>query len=741
MRFSFRFFIVLIPCLVVAAFAFLSVMNGLERKWISEDLNHRALVIARQVEPNIISALVSPDRQALPTLLNQISADAALWGMIVCSMEGQRVAKSQRLPEVVGCADNRTELGRWDGIFSGERYHRVEFPLISEGKKIGRLGVYYSLNLSPGSFDRYATQRYTILALLAFVFFVSIVVIFVHRWSVSRSFDQFSLALKGVVKGDITKVSKLFENTDFAPLVKNLDRVLKDLRRTKQAALSEPTSAWTASRLRDEVKRLFGDARLCVIANREPYIHNRKGKKIEVVNPASGLVTAVEPILRACAGLWIGHGSGSADRETADKRGVLLVPPGHPEYALKRVWLTRQEEEGYYYGFSNEGLWPLCHIAHTRPLFRSEDWKVYKTVNEKFASAFQEEMKTANPIALIQDYHFALLPGILRQKRPDAVTSLFWHIPWPSPEFIHICPWKNELIEGMLGADLIGFHVQYHCNNFLDTVDRFLEARVDRENFSVTIRGHTCYIKPFPVSVEWPSKHQLAPEQFAQNRAELLEELSLPNDTILGLGVDRLDYTKGIVERLLAVEKMLERHPELVGKFVFIQIAAPSRTHIKRYKELETEVREHADRINFRFHRDNYEPIVLKIEHHSSGEVFRFYRAANVCIVTSLHDGMNLVAKEYIASREDGEGALVLSSFTGAGREIKDALIVNPYDIEETADAIFHGLTMSDEERRGRMKRMRELVSSHNVYSWAAEFLAEIHAISEHKNPRLGTAI
>jgi trehalose 6-phosphate synthase len=284
---------------------------------------------------------------------------------------------------------------------------------------------------------------------------------------------------------------------------------------------------------------------------------------------------------------------------------------------------------------------------------------------------------------------------------------------------------------GMLGADLIGFHTQYHCNNFLDSVDRFMEARVDRENFSVTTKGHTCFVKPFPISIEWPPRNDALPSEIPKIRSLLLDELGLPQNALIGVGVDRLDYTKGIVERFLAIERLLEKYPQYIGKFIFIQIGAPSRTQIKRYQDFNGEVQEVTNRINWRFGQEGYEPIVLRMNHHDSSEVFRFYRAAQFCYVSSLHDGMNLVAKEFIAARSDELGTLVLSSFTGAAKELTDALIINPYDIEENADALHTALSMDTNQQTMRMKRLRQTVSTNNVYNWAAMFLNEVHNISE----------
>jgi trehalose 6-phosphate synthase len=439
------------------------------------------------------------------------------------------------------------------------------------------------------------------------------------------------------------------------------------------------------------------------------------------------LVTALEPVLCACDGTWIAHGSGDADREMVDQHDRLRVPPEDQHYTLRRVWLTKEEEEGYYYGFANEGLWPLCHIAHTRPIFRADDWKHYQAVNQKFADALLEEMKdTSKPVVLVQDYHFALLPRLIKQKRPDAKVAIFWHIPWPNQEAFGICPWQKELVDGLLGADLIGFHIQSHCNNFLQTADRVVESRIDRERFSVQRRDHLTMVRPFPISVDFADAAAKTPQAPPYvERSSLLKALGI-EAAFVGLGVDRLDYTKGILERFLAIERFLEKFPRYQGQFTFVQIGAPSRTHIKRYHDLEAEVEAEAERINWRFRLDRWRPIVLLNRQHSHKEIQPFYRAADLCLVTSLHDGMNLVAKEFIAARTDERGVLVLSCFTGAARELPDALQVNPYDIDQTAEAIHAALEMDPEDKMPRMQRMRKAVQEHNVYFWAGTLIAEL---------------
>ena len=444
--------------------------------------------------------------------------------------------------------------------------------------------------------------------------------------------------------------------------------------------------------------------------------------------PASGLVTALEPVLMACGGTWIAHGSGDADREVVDARGKITVPPEEPQYVLKRVWLTKEEEKGYYYGFSNEGLWPLCHIAHTRPSFRAEDWVCYQSVNKKFARAILEELEyIEEPLILIQDYHFALLPRFVKEERPDARVALFWHIPWPNPESFSICPWQRELLHGMLGADLIGFHIQFHCNNFLDTVDRALESRIDWEHFAVERGGQTTLVKPFPISIAFPgpSNASTASKARRPTKENLLKDLGFKGKH-LGVGVDRIDYTKGILERFKAIERFLDKYPAYQGEFTFVELGAPSRTHIKEYHDLIAAVEAEVDRINWRFKTKEWQPIVFLEKHHSHEDIRPYYETADLCLVTSLHDGMNLVAKEFISARDEESGVLILSQFTGASRELRDALIVNPYDIEDMADAIRTALEMSLGEQKARMRGMRQALKNRNIYYWAADLITAL---------------
>ena len=526
----------------------------------------------------------------------------------------------------------------------------------------------------------------------------------------------------GVASGDLSL---------FSPLEREVATITESLIEARAAAAAEARlreageNLWTAERLAVHVRERLGSSRIFVVSNREPYVHTKKGKETVCVTPPSGLVTAIEPMLLACDGVWVAHGSGSEDATMVDEFDRLKVPPQDPRYTLRRVWLTAEEEARYYDGFANEGLWPLCHIAHTRPNFRAADWEAYQLVNRKFADAVLHEMDgNANPIVFVQDYHFALLPRMVKAARPDARVAIFWHIPWPNPEAFGICPWQGELLEGLLGADLIGFHIPLHCNNFLDTVDRVLESRTDREHMTARRHGHNTAIRPYPVSVAIDNVASDRPV-YGAARNDLLKDFGVRAQSMI-LGVDRLDYTKGIVERLMAFERLLEDRPWHRGRVTMVQIAAPSRTRIPSYMELCRKVEEIVERINARFQTGNWRPVVLIERQCSHEEVTRWYRAAEICLVTSLHDGMNLVAKEYLAAREDEEGVLILSKFTGAAVELRDALIVNPYDIDGVADAIHRGLEMGYGERRMRMQRMRRQVMEHNVYRWAASVLGDL---------------
>ncbi len=486
---------------------------------------------------------------------------------------------------------------------------------------------------------------------------------------------------------------------------------------------TDTTGVWTRDRLHDLVTDRLKGIKLIAVSNREPYIHSRSGSQIRCKVPASGLTTAIDPILRASNGVWVAHGSGDADREVVDHRNRVRVPPGEPSYTLRRVWLPKRIEDEYYYGLSNEGLWPLCHMAFQKPKFSLDNWKSYREANELFAEAVLEEAEGQPAFVFIQDYHLALLPRMLKRGNPNLMIAHFWHIPWPNFEAFRAFPWKDELLEGLLGNDLLGFHLRYHCTNFLQTIDRSVEALVDKEHGNVSKGGHMTAVRPFPISIDFAQHVKTAASSAVQLATLEWSELIGSSPEILGIGIDRIDYTKGIPERLNAVDRLLEEHPEYIGRFKFVQVGVPSRVAVEDYRRLNDDLVAQVDRLNQKWARGEWRPIVFVRKHVDQVALMALHLMADFCLVTSLHDGMNLVAKEFVASRIDGDGVLILSAFTGSARELTDAVIVNPFAVEEVAEAIHQAINMPAVERRRRMNRMRAVVSSNNIYRWAGKIV------------------
>jgi trehalose 6-phosphate synthase len=710
-----------------------------QKRGLRKDLEHRAEVLGESLAKNVERDLDRDSQHTLQRTVQQFANRERLAGLAVYDPQGHPIAVTTDLEPLMASAPPivlqslKQNLDASAFLRMGTAsVHIYALPLHHGDELIGSLAIVHDAGYIRSESLR--IWRETFLSALAHVFLIVLITLLIVRWSVTGPIARTANWMKALRTGRAGSARiKLPDLEMFRPLAREVATFAESLNTARSAAELEARlrdtgeSMWTADRLAVHLRARLEDGRLFVVSNREPYLHTRRGKSIEVSQPASGLVTALEPVLRACGGTWVAHGSGDADLDAVDSHDCLAVPPDDPRYTLRRVWLTKEEEAGYYYGFANEGLWPLCHIAHTRPLFRDDDWKHYQEVNQKFADALLEEMENvSHPVVLVQDYHFALLPRMIKQSRPDARVAIFWHIPWPNPEAFGICPWQRELVDGLLGADLIGFHIQAHCTNFLQTVDRIVESRINWEHFSVQRLDHHTIVHPFPISVAFSDATAAQQNESAyEERASLLKALGI-EATSMGIGVDRLDYTKGILERFLAIERFLEKYPTYKGIFTFVQIGAPSRTHIKRYHDLQAEVEAEADRINWRFQTDHWRPIALLIRQHSHKEIEPYYRSADLCLVTALHDGMNLVAKEFIATRTDERGVLVLSCFTGAARELRDALQVNPYDIDQTAEAIRAALEMKPEEKQMRMQRLRKLVREHNVYRWAGTLIGEL---------------
>ncbi len=507
---------------------------------------------------------------------------------------------------------------------------------------------------------------------------------------------------------------------------------LRQLERERQRlSLTGPT--WSSETLFRFVREHLPSEQIIAVSYRQPYAHKESPEGLTWMTPASGLVTAIEPIMKACGGTWIAVATSEADRVAADENGALMVPPDNPAYRLKRLWLSEEETAGFYAGFANEGLWPLSTLAYVKPRFRASDWKTYQEVNARYADAIVAEAKSSAPIVFIQDYHFGILPRLVRERLPNALIIFFWHIPWPNAESFGILPWREEILRGLLPADIIGFHTQQHCNNFLDCVDTHIEALVDREHNTVRHGNDFGMVRPYPISIAWPDLKALSVPDVQTCRKEVIAQLRIHPKTKIILGVERLDYVKGIPERLRAFGIFLEKNPLWRGKVCFVQIASPSRSAIPAYADIDAEVEEIAAEINEKFADGKWQPVHLLKQNYAQPDLYRFYRAADTFIVSSLHDGMNLVAKEFISARDDERGSLILSEFTGSSRELVDAIIVNPHDEEKVADCLLRALTMSEDEQAARMKSMRERVKTNNVFAWAAQILGDAKQLHERR--------
>jgi trehalose-6-phosphate synthase len=721
---AWRFAVVLIAGLGLLTWVAMLAVNETTARWFEKDMALRADLAVNGSRRAILFYWGQREWKELRALLTEITHDERILGAAACTTELKLVARTAEYPERFRCSDIGPGLRpapdappgapwtarRSTAALPGGKVHLSAIPVGDDKGTLGFVVLVHDMSFvgrREETLRQFLLMAFAVLALSA-----SIVTAVAAR----LSWRSWSNEIRSLLKGGR-------QQPEFQPVLRDVRELVERLAHEREA---DAGGGWTPQRLRNVLERHLQGERVVLVANREPYIHEPDGAGgVKVLHPASGLVTALEPVMRACSGVWVAHGSGSADRQTSDRHGRIAVPPGNEAYTLRRVWLTREEEKGYYYGFSNEGLWPLCHNAHTRPVFRIEDWKHYQAVNRHFAEAACAEVDGDDPIVLVQDYHFGLLPQLIRARLPHATIITFWHIPWPHAEAFGICPWRDELLEGLLGSSILGFHTQLHCNNFIDAVDRYLEARIDREQTAVVQGPRTTLVRPYPISVEWPNRWTAASPPPAECRRAVFAELGLPANARLGVGVDRLDYTKGVEERLMAVERLLERDLTHRGRFTFVQLAAPSRTAIDRYRDLNDAVERLAERINARFGHGSYRPIVLLRAHHEPPAVFRYYRAADVCYVSSLHDGMNLVAKEFVAARDDERGVLVLSQFTGAARELTEALIVNPYDLEEASTALGTALRMTEAEQEDRMRAMRALVSEYNVYRWAGRMLVD----------------
>ena len=774
LRLQLRFLLPLAAVLVAASYLAVPLMDQMTLRWFSRDLNSRGFLVANALSDSVTLALADQRLARLRPLFDRTARDERLYALGLCSPDGRLLQSTDRYPESLSCdaavllsaqAEPRLSL-RGGAVHVGVQPILGRPPppppaqepvLIDEpaaarqaarkaaasaaeaaASKLAEAAVWAEGETDTGpsilkarlvmlhdlSFiERRSqdTRNYLVGLIAALGLVIAIITVVVAQ----LSWRGWVKGARAILRGEGLLSPLLQDSPELAPLAADLRARLRDLEDEYRRSLG-PDTVWTAQRLRTLLRTQLSGDQFIVVSNREPYIHERGADGVIVKRPASGLVTAVEPVMRACSGTWVAHGSGSADRDVVDEQDRVRVPPGQNDYWLRRVWLTEEEEQGYYFGFANEGMWPLCHVAHVRPVFRESDWEAYRAINQRFADAVVAEARSADPVVLVQDYHFALLPAMVREKLPQATILTFWHIPWPNPESFGICPWRREILQGMLGSTILGFHTRYHCKNFIETVDRYLEARIEHEHSTISFQDKDTLVESYPISIEWPGAEEVAAWQpVATCRQRVISRLHLPADVCLAVGVDRFDYTKGILERLNAVERLLEKWPAWIGRFVFVQVAAPTRSSLDEYRSFQERTERLTARINERFGRPGYQPVHLLAQHHEHDAVMELLRAAKVCVVTSLHDGMNLVCKEFVAARDDLQGVLILSRFAGAARELSEALIVNPYHVEETADALNRAALMPAGEQRERMASLRSTVSEFNVFRWAGRMLSD----------------
>jgi trehalose 6-phosphate synthase len=724
MRLSLRFVLPLLLALGAFAWAAVPLVDAWMTRWYMRDLDTRSTFVAKAIQEPLADLVRSGSTARISEYFNRLTDDERLYAVALCTDADSAAIASAAFPPEIRCGDiaSRSASERMLLTPQGPLYATVRQTPV-DSLPGARIILVHDLAFLASRTEE--SRRYLFYFFLALSVSVALITVVIAQ----ISWRGWVSGLRALLHGEgILRRSKRATAPELKPIERDVSALLRDLERVYRP-VDEGQQRWTQETLRATLRGELRGNDIIVVSNREPYIHVRTPDGVRIQHPASGLVTALEPIMRACSGTWIAHGSGTADRETVDRNDHVDVPPEHPAYRIRRIWLSADEEAGYYAGFANEGLWPVCHNAYIRPTFRKTDWDYYRRVNARFADAVVHEAHGDDPVVLVQDYHFALLPRLIRDRLPNATVITFWHIPWPNPEAFAICPWRSELLRGLLGSSILGFHTQFHCNNFLDTVDRHLEARVDRETFTVSHGGQVTAVHRYPISIEWPPAALDGAASVPEARESVRVRLGLPRDHKLGVGIERLDYTKGIVERFRAVGRLLELEPRWVGHFTFVQIAAPSRSTIDAYRDYSERVRATADEINAQFAGAARPPIILLAAHHEPEAVYEYHRAADLCFVSSLHDGMNLVAKEFVAAQDpEDPGVLILSEFAGAAEQMPDALLVNPHDIAGMADAIERGLLMPVEERRERWSALIKGVREKDISWWRRSFLEALDA-------------
>lgn len=722
-----RFLVPLAAALCLVAYLLLPWTDRLFLNWSETDLQMRSKLVFASIEDDLPDVLSTEKSSQLTRRFTQMARDERLIGVGYCDGPGLPQYRNKTFPADLLCpgapATSKPEFIR--KTIGGGPVLVALFPVApadigdtgtgATAVKPGYLMIVHDMSFAVRRSEQ--TREYV----LWFVLGISVLAAFITVIVARLTFSRWVLGLRDYVR---TGKRRRGMPREMVGITRELQQRIRLIEREQQRPLLTGPK-WSAATLFQFVKDHMAAEQLITVSYRQPYAHTKTADGIEWTMPASGLVTAIEPIMKACSGTWVAAAGSDADRLVADADGALMVPPDNPAYRLKRLWLDEAETAGFYAGFANEGVWPLCNMAYVKPRFRASDWDMYQKVNRKFADAVLAEAKSDTPIIFIQDYHFALLPQMIRARLPNALIICFWHVPWPNSETFGILPWRREFLDGMIAADIIGFHTQFLCNNFIDCVDTYVEALIDREHDTIRRGGDFCMVRPYPISIAWPDFAELGVPAVSDCRDWLVARLGLDPALKLIVGVERLDYIKGIPERLRAFGIFLDQNPDWHGKTALVQIASPSRTIIPAYADIDAEIDAITADINGRFGTASWQPVHILKQNFNQPDIYRFYRAADVCIVSSLHDGMNLVAKEFIAAREDGHGVLVLSQFAGSSRELVDALIVNPYDEEGMAHSLHRALTMGDDEQAARMASMRDRVQAHNVFAWAADILGD----------------
>ncbi|MER2520184.1 MAG: trehalose-6-phosphate synthase [Bdellovibrionales bacterium] len=731
MKLLVRFGLPLIATIILTAFALIPFAETITTEWFIADVRMRSQLIFSSIEDNVREALHLKNSSRIQSLFSRVAEDKRVIGLAYCGIEKAPVYKSKAFPDDYSCDQNPiTEKEVFDPIYlKGGSVLIASFPLALEAGEEGHK-IVIAHDLSFIDRREETTTKYAVIFLLVVCGVVTLITVLVARITLSgwtkaiRNYLQKGLPPKGLSR-------------DILPLIRDIQKEVRGLEK-EYLRQRQDGAIWTDKNLQSLIRESFPSTQVLVASFREPVTHCRddKGTVTEKRN-VNGLVTAMEPVVKACSGTWIAIGVGKPDK----KLDHVKIEEFGKHYFLRRIRQSKSDYESFYHGICSGGIYPLCcSMGYIKPHFCEKDWLVYVKTNQMYADAIIAEAQTESPIVLVQDYQLALVPRMVKEKLPKAVVVLYWHIPWPNSEIFSILPWGKDFLDGILSSDIVGMQTAYMCNNFFDVVRANLEARVDMELDSVERFGHHCLVRAYPVSIEWPLERLSQIEPTEVCRKNLRDELGIPPQNKVFLGVERMDFVKGIPERLSAFHTLLRENKALHGKVNFIQIAALSpRKDLGVYTQTAQDVQRICSEINREFETENWTPVYLRLENQSKEDVYRFYRAADICVVSSLHDGMNLVAKEFIAARDDELGVVIISRFAGAVKELPHSIPVNPHDERDFVTALLAALSVPENIQREQMHTMREHLKHNNVFRWAGKILADAAIL--HKKQQLNALV